>query len=220
MNVAVGILWRPTPERERAFRFVTERWRELLPDAPIVTGDAGGHGFNRAESRNVVMRACAWADVVVLSDADCVFSTDGDIHAGIAAAAETGHLVMPWSAQHYCTAEESEAIYGGDLTPLPGHEGSGALYVVTPSAWDEFGGMDPRFGSIWGGEDDGAINAAAALIGVERLFGTVLSLHHADEFRPVGSELHRPNAQLAQRYHNARSSRKRMNELIAERTPT
>lgn len=217
MRVAVAVIWRPTPERERAFRFVTDRWRQLLPDAPVITADSGGAGFNRAASRNMAMRACVFADVVVLSDADCVFSTDGDINAAIEAADKTGHLVMPWSAQHYCTAAETERIYQGNVAPLPGHEGSGALYVVTPTAYWACGGMDERTGPRWGAEDDCFLSAAFALVGVERLYGTVLSLHHADEHRPVGTVEHRPNAELARRYHDARSNRGRMLSLLAER---
>lgn len=216
MRIAVAVIWRPTPERERAFRFVCERYRTLLPDSPIVTVDAGGHGFNRAASRNQAIRLCADFDVVVLSDADCVFADDTDIYAVIGAAAD-GALHMPFTAQHYCTPEETERVYRGNLTPLPGHEGTGACYVITPNAWGACGGMDERFGEIWGGEDDQLCAAADALIGLRRHYGTVLSLHHADEHRPVGTEKHRPNAQLARRYHDQRNNPAGIRALIAER---
>lgn len=217
MNIVVAIPWRSTPERDRAFRFVCSRYRAL--GLPVVTADAGGEGFNRAASRNLAMRLCASFDVVVLSDADCVFAYDSNLARAIAEAVD-GRLHMPYTAQHYCTADETANIYAGDLTPLPGHEGSGACYVITPDAWERCGGMDERFGAIWGGEDDQLLAAATALIGVERHRGTVLSLHHADEFRPVGADFHRPNAVLAQRYHDARTNPAAIRALIAERDLT
>ena len=218
MKIAVAIIWRPTSERERAFRHVSAQYRALFPDAPIIAADAGGVGFSRAESRNVAMRSCSDYDVVILSDADCVLAHDTNINAAVVAATGDPKLHLPYTAQHYCTAEETELVYGGDSRPLPGWEGTGACYVVTPAVWEACGGMDHRFGPHWGGEDDALYAAATALTGIRRHYGTVLSLHHADEDRPIGSPSQVKNHQLSHRYHLAREDPNAIRAIIEERT--
>ncbi len=217
MNVAVAVIWRPTAAREQAFRFVCEQYRRILPGAPIIASDAGGDGFNRSASRNLAMRMCAGFDVVVLSDADCVHATPGSgLHPAIADASD-GRLHMPYTEQHYCTEAETNRIYAGDLAPIPGGEGAGACYVVTPDSYWRAGGSDERTGVVWGADDDVLYCAAHALTGVVRHAGTVLSLWHADEHRPVGQPEWLPNSMLARRYHEARDDPQAMRNLIAER---
>ncbi len=214
--IVVTIPWRATPEREAGHAFVVDQYRRLF-DGPVLDVDTGHESFNRAAARNQCVRLAEQhgASVVVISDADAVFAPPGSLHEAIAAAGD-GRLHMPYTAQHYCTEAETARILDGDLTPLPGHEGSGACYVITPAAYWACGGMDERFNG-WGGEDDGFVSAATALIGVERHFGTVLSLWHADERRPVGSAEHQPNKQLADRYYAASNRPRAMRRLIAER---
>lgn len=217
MNVAVGIPWRPTPERQSAHGFVRALYSQILDGVPVLDVDTDHKPFNRAAARNrcVELAEGLGADVVVISDADCVLAPPDSLLAAIDQAAD-GRLHLPYTAQHYCTRHETDRILAGDLRPLPGHPGTGACYVVTPTAWRACGGSDERFIG-WGGEDDALVAAARALIGVKRHWGTVLTLWHADEHRPVGSEEHRPNKELADRYHAASRSRSKMRQLIAER---
>ena len=218
MNIAVAIPWRPTPAREAGHGYVVDQYRRLLPGAPIIDADTDHEPFNRAAARNHGVRLAerAGADVVVISDADCVFATPASLIDAITAA-DDGRLHLPYTAQHYCTEAETARILEHGPDPLPGHPGNGACYVITPDAYWAAGGSDERFIG-WGGEDDGLVSASSALIGLRRHTGTVLSLWHADEHRPVGSDEHRPNKLLADRYLAAARSPRRMRALIAERT--
>lgn len=217
MNVVITIPWRPTPQRRAAHDLVRDQYERLFPAAPVLDVDTCHQPFNRAAARNRCVRLAEdlAAEVVVISDADAVFAPTGSLLEAIAAAGD-GKLHLPYTAQHYCTEDETDRIFGGDRTPLPGHPGTGACYVITPAAYWACGGSDERFIG-WGGEDDGLVSAANCLIGVRRHQGTVLSLWHADERRPVGSEEHRPNKELADRYLAASTSSKAMRQLIAER---
>jgi hypothetical protein len=219
MSTLVAIPWRPTPERQAGFDLTVARWGRLLRDADVVTVDTEHHPFNLNACRNAGVRLAEEGgyDVVVLSDADAFLADDAD-PAEVVRAAGAGGLHLPFTAQRYLSAEETAAVAAGATDALPGHPGNGACYVVTPAAWWAFGGGDERFIG-WGGDDDQIVAAALALSSVRRHWGTVLSLHHADERRPVGTEEHRPNAELAHRYWAARTNAAAMRRLIAERSP-
>lgn len=215
--IAVVIPWRPTPERQAGYDMVVQRWRQLLGDPPILAVDTCHQPFNLNAARNAGVRAAAdlGADLVVVTDADCVLADDVDLTA-VCDAAEQGGLHLPFTAQRYLTAGETAAVFAGDTRPLPGHPGNGACYISRPDAWWEWGGGDERFVG-WGGDDDQIVAAAMCLSTLTRHWGTVLSLHHADERRPVGTDEHRPNAELAQRYWAARNNPAAMRAIIAER---
>jgi hypothetical protein len=219
MRALPPIPWRPTPERQAGFDLTVARWRALVRGVEVVTVDTDHHPFNLNACRNLGVRRAeeAGADVVIVSDADAFLADDAD-PVEVLHAAGAGGLHLPFTAQRYLTAEETAAVAAGATSALPGHPGNGACYVVTPAAWWTFGGGDERFRG-WGGDDDQIIAAALALSSVRRHWGTVLSLHHADERRPVGTEEHRPNAELAHRYWAARTNAAAMRRLIAERSP-
>jgi glycosyltransferase involved in cell wall biosynthesis len=216
VRVVVAIPWRPTPERAAGFECTRARWLELLGPVPILELDTDHHPFNLNAARNLGVRMAAEldADVVVVSDADAVLADDVNVPSVLAAVA--GGLHLPYTAQRYLTPRETAAVLAGDTRPLGGHHGNGACYVTRPDAWWSWGGGDERF-SGWGGDDDQIVAAATCLSRLERHHGTVLSLHHADERRPVGTEEHRPNAELARRYWSRIRNPVGMRRLIAER---
>lgn len=217
MKLAVVFPWRPQPDRLAAYGFTRTWWESHYPDAVFGAVDTDHQPFNLSACRNKAVR---WAeqrdaDVVVLCDADSVPATRDSVDEAVAEAGD-GRLHFPFESQRYLDQAETEALYRGESPPTDGARGLGACWVLTPSAWWAAGGGDERF-SGWGGDDDGFVAAATTLIGVRRHEGTVWSLWHADECRDVGSERHRPNAELAHRYWDAIRDPAVMRRLIAER---
>lgn len=217
MNIVVVMPWRPQPARLAAHDYCRAWWARTLPDAPLIEVDTDHHPYNLAAVRNEGVRQAEEldADVVVIADADAVIVPADSLHAAITAAGD-GRLHMPFTAQRYLTEAETETLLVGGTVDLAGHHGNGAAYVIQPRSYWAAGGSDERF-SGWGGDDDQLVAACSTLIGLERWFGTVLSLWHADERRPVGAEEHRPNAELAARYWRVNGDKQAMRALIAER---
>lgn len=217
MRVVVAIPWRPQPGRLAAHRFVRGWWEHTLPTATIIEVDTDHSPYNLAAARNlgVAQAGELGADVVVIADADVIITPAHHVHDAIAAAPSTFTMHMPFTDQRYLTETESEALYAGHQVPTAGHLGNGCCYIVTPAAYWACGGSDERF-SGWGGDDDQLVAAATTLIGLTRHDGVALSLWHP-AVRDVGSDRHRPNSQLAQRYWRAMHDPAAMRALIAER---
>lgn len=220
IKVAVAIPWRATPERQAAHNYVRNVYDRRLPSAPVYEVDAPGWtGFALAPSRDLGVRLAegAGADVVVISDADAVPAAS-TLWDAIVGAYEEGGLHLPFTEQLYLTADETRDFYNGGMPLREGSPGDGALYVVRPDQWWAMGGNDNRFGDVWGGDDASAVSAAQALTSLHRHPGVVLSLHHADERRPIGAPEWQPNSDLARRYVEARNDPAAMRSLIAERS--
>ena len=217
MRTVVAMPWRPQPAREAAHALVREWLARHLPLAPVLEVDTAHHPYNLSAVRNEGVRRAEelGADMVVIIDADAIIVPPDSLHEAIAAAVD-GRVHMPFTVQRYLTQEETERVLAGGAASTHGAHGNGACYVCTPAAYWTFGGSDERF-SGWGGDDDQLVAAASTLVGLERHEGTVWSLWHADERRPVGTAEHRPNALLAQRYWAAIGSPRRMRDLIGER---
>lgn len=218
MKVVVALPWRPQPGREAPHDFVCGWFAQVLPDAPLIEVDTDHDPYNLAAVRNkaVCEAEALGADVVVVSDADCVLEDARSLHRSIDQAAVDGRVHMPFERQRYLTEAETRAILAGEWPQRhPGHHGNGCCYVMTPDTYWRFGGSDERF-SGWGGDDDQLVAAASCLVGLRRHRGVMLSLWHP-AFRDVGSERHRPNAVLAHRYWAAIRSPEAMRALIAER---
>lgn len=227
MKVCVAIAWRPTPERLPAYRHVLSLYAAQAEAAmdfgaciDIITVDTPHVPYNLAAVRNEGVRQAEarGADVVVLADADVVVTPWMHVQDAIIQAHEDGRAHLPFTLQRYLTAEETaEVIAGADPGSYPGvGVGNGCCYVITPEAYWAMHGSDERF-SGWGGDDDQFVAAASTLIGLVRHKGVALSLHHADERRPVGTAEHRPNSLLARRYWSAKGDPAAMRRIIAER---
>lgn len=216
-RIVIAIPWRPQPGRLAAHAFVRSWWARTVPSATIIEVDTDHDEYNLAAARNlgVAQAQELGADVVVLADADVVITPDHHVHAAIADAPVTRTLHMPFTNQRYLSEVESERLYAGHQVPVDGHQGNGCCYIVTPDAYWACGGSDERF-SGWGGDDDQLVAAATTLIGLTRHDGVALSLWHP-AVRDVGSERHRPNSLLAQRYWRAMHDPAAMRALIAER---
>lgn len=219
MNVVVAMAWRPQPARIAGHDYVVDWWSYWLPFAKLIEVDTDHVPYNLAAVRNEGVRQAeaAGADIVVLTDADAVIVPPENVMMCAKLAVADGRVHMPFTKQRYLTEDETTSVIMGGTAPLDGGHGNGAIYVMRPDTYWQFGGSDERF-SGWGGDDDGLVAAARTLVGLERHSGTVWSLWHADERRPVGTEEHRPNAELAQRYWDAVDNEKKMRAIIEERS--
>lgn len=204
MRLIVAFPWRPTPDREPAYRCVRGWWAEHFPQAHVIEIDTGHDQFNLAACRNEAVRRCAelGGDVVVISDAD-VLLQPGSTSEAIAAAGD--HLL------HYPFDRYFYAGYDG---AIDGNQGG--CVVVTPEGWGRFGGQDERFHG-WGGEDGQLAASAHCLSGIVEHPGLAVGLWHRS-VRDVGSSRWRPNSTLATRYWQAKDDPAEMRSLIAERT--
>lgn len=219
MRVAVTIPWRPTPDREEAFRFVWGWYTSILHLQGwdrIMAVDSGHPVFSRAASRNAAVRAASDADIVIVNDADTV-PHPATLYEAVKSALD-GQLHYGLDKMKYLSEVESYAYMAGDqvdVSDAKPHDSS--VYVVQPHRWFAAGGMDERF-TGYGGEDGALCSAARALIGVKWHKGTAVSLYHDPMVRDIGSERWKPNSILAQRYQEASRSPGQIRQLIAERS--
>lgn len=217
MKVGIAMPWRPQPGREDAHTFCVDWWERTLPDAKLYEVDTAHEVYNLAAARNLGVQVAEadGCDVVVVADADTVYTPSRHVVEAVAQAATDERVHMPFTDQRYLTEQETrKIILERVLPPLQGHRGNGCCYIMTPATYWAFGGSDERF-SGWGGDDDQLVAAATCLVGLRRHRAIALSLWHPAS-RDVGSERHKPNAALAHRYWDAVHSRQAMRELIAE----
>lgn len=218
MRVVVGIPWRPKEGRFLAYCMVREFYKRHLPDALVVEVDTPHEEYNLAAARNkvVVEAAKLDADIVIISDADCIIAPPSHLDDAIVEAFEDGRVHMPFMNQMYLSEAETAGLAVHRTEPvLGGHLGNGCCYVMRPDTYERFGGSDERF-SGWGGDDDQLVAAATCLVGLVRHPGVSLSLWHP-AVRDVGSGRHRPNSELARRYWAAIGNKSAMRAVIAER---
>lgn len=220
MKVSVAIPWRSSGEheRERNVQLTSEHLSKLGPT--VLADSSPDKPFNRAEARNTGVAICLdvpafRADVVVVCDADFLPPLDAVLEA-CEGAREDGRLHQPFTEALYLTEDET-ASYLASGTP-PGRSGgdlTGGCFVMTPEAWFEAGGMDPRFLG-WGGEDDAFRIAAETLLGPRvHHRGVMPHLHHPSA-AAFGSNAHRGNLALLRRYTQAANNPEAMRALINE----
>lgn len=223
-NVVVVIPWRGgDPGRERAYEVVSARLAAILPDAVVIAADSGHDRFNRAASRNLGIRLAqsAGADVTVLCDADTI-PEPGPLQEAIERAVRDGCLHTPYTRFLGLTEHGTEDYLAGK--PLDGCEveldyafAVGGVFVVTPAAWEQAGGMDERF-EAWGAEDVAFRRAADTLLGPTRRHeGVIVHLWHPPAPR-TGTPANDAVWDLAARYRAADGDPAAMRSLIAERS--
>lgn len=213
----MAIPWRPTPDRQAAFGAVRAFYAEHLPEAMIVTGDAGGSLFSRAGSRNVAVDLAteAGAAVLVVADADTIPEA-ASLHAAIDAC-DDYRLHYAYDRFAYLDETETADFLAAGQRPDRGLPHNSSVMVCRPRVWEAVGGQDTRFDG-WGGEDDAFFLAVNTLIGPPVWHpGLAVSLWHTP-CRDVGSERWSPNGALAARYAAASGDPTRMQLLLDERT--
>ncbi len=198
MKVRVVIPWRPNGHSERE-RNILLTSQHLSPVGSIRWADSEHQPFNRAESRNSGVRACMDADVVVVCDADFLPPLDA-VLAACKGALKDGLLHQPFTEALYLSEAETASYLDDRSLPVrSGSDLTGGCFVMTPEAWFEAGGMDPRFLG-WGGEDDAFRIAAETLLGPRvHHEGVMPHLYHPSS-AAFGTEAHSANLNLLRRY--------------------
>lgn len=201
----IGMIWRPTTGRTKAFRLANEFW---TLQGSVRYFDSMHDQFNRAASRNATVRAAekAGARKLVITDADCIPETAALEEAW--EAADDGLVHLPYTT---CLVEDrnGEALAEFDFT-------CGGVYVTTVEAWWAAGGQDERF-TKWAPEDMAFWLAHRTLLGAPMVkhAGRLISMgHERDENRHEDSESDEL-VQLYRRYEKADGDREAMETLCS-----
>lgn len=170
MKITIGIPWRGGDEwRARSFRYVEAHVGQVY-GATVLDADSGRDGpFNRSAARNILVSFAMQADVIILNDADMVAPVDA-YHVMAQVAKETERLVIGYQQYRALDGPSSSAVLEGadpfSMEPIGTTEGwsVGGIIAITPAAWLNVGGMDPRFRG-WGCEDFAFAHAASVVLG-------------------------------------------------------
>ncbi|MES2093815.1 MAG: hypothetical protein V4531_08405 [Actinomycetota bacterium] len=215
--LTVLIPWRPQPSRLAAIDAVAGWYLQNLGDVDIRTIDSDEEVFNLARCRNLGVDSIEDAgEVVVINDADTVPELEPLLEA-IAGAATSGLVHLPYTRYHWLGAPGTAQFTAGaalakcDFELVEG--ACSGVYVTTPRSWWSHGGQDERFRG-WGFEDAAWYVAHETLLDEvpRRHAGTVYALHHAQQARE--GDQYDANAALMKLYHEARSSRDAMRQLV------
>jgi hypothetical protein len=200
VKVRIGIPWHDSgsEHRARSFRYVARHVSRT--GVEIATG--GPEPWSRAAARNAL--AGCDADVVILHDADMIAPIEA-YGSMVDLACTTGRLVVGF--REYRALDESATLAvldGADPFTMPAVAtldgwSVGGIIAITPTAWAEVGGMDPRFVG-WGCEDFAFAHACALVLGpIERVETPAVHLWH-----PHGNVANDPqigaNGELMARY--------------------
>lgn len=223
MSVSVIVPLSPSaPERATVWRWLARQYATLLAAWEIRVGSAPGYGWSKGRAlRSAVERASG--DVLVVADADSWLDP-----VRLAHAAELVAEGVPWVVPHdrvwrLAPAATARVLSGyafpddlaiPDLERRPHYApAGGGVAVVTRAAWNDVGGVDPRFNG-WGGDDVAFGWALDTLTGQHvRLPGPLWHLWHPPHpsRRQPG-----PNDELAGRYLDARGDPEAMRALTDE----
>lgn len=214
--------------RDKLWAFCEAYWRRHRPGWEISEGHHDSGPFNRSAAINRAAEG-EW-DVAVLLDADTIVEP-GQIEAGIAAALDTGRLVLPFRVRCLLSQAGTAQVLRGAggswdrwvmarQVPEDAYEYISGCQIVPRALWDEVGGFDERFEG-WGGEDDAFHAACLAIAGQDaredRLYGDAWHLWH----RPSPDASHRTPTwkqakALSDRYIDAASDWIAMRQLLSE----
>lgn len=228
-RVLVGIPWRSQPHRVYAHNLVTQRYRDLLPDAHIVDVDTDHEPFCLAACRNkaVRMAEASGYDVVVLGDADTLPEpeplTAAILLATLDARLGVTRVHLPYTEYRSLRRDGTDQALDGIPLNRCAHVtipyATSGVYVTTPATWWACGGQDERFQG-WAPEDMAWLIAHRLLLGAEpaRHEGRVYALHH--ESPPKTGPAYEAAVDLYQRYLTAGDTGdvEAIRRLVAERT--
>jgi hypothetical protein len=209
------------PHRERAWRWVRERYAGAHPDWQVVEAEAPSGPWNKGEAVNPAVDAVD-AAIVVLADAD-VWTE------GLSAAVRAVRAGAPWAVPHTYVYRIDEAgtaaVVGGadwrcqPLAHPPGRPYRGILgggVLVAPASTLRAVPLDRRFAG-WGQEDECHAMALTVLAG-EPWQGSsdLLHLWHPPQERMTHRRGSPESMALRTRYHDAQENPAAMKALIEE----
>jgi hypothetical protein len=208
------------PHRERAWRWVRERYAEHHPDWEVVEALAPDGPWSKGGAVNPVVQECD-AEIIIAADADVwCDGLERAVYAVICGQAEWG---MPHRLVHRLGEEGTAAVFDGadwreqtDLAQRP-YEGfwGGGILVARRSVFFDCP-IDPRFRS-WGQEDESWALALHCLHG--KGWRGQADLVHC--WHPPAERLNRrygskENRALYGRYRRSRRDPKQMRALLQE----
>lgn len=227
MNCVVLVPFRGgTDQRRWQLWDWTSWWLDRILGWPIVVGDAGGETFSRAASVNAAAAAAGDWDVALIGDADTVQELEPAVYAAEQVALTDG-ACKPWQTRLKLSpqgtlkfAQRGPSAVGWndrDRTDRTSAQQGGGTLMVSRSAWDAVGGMDPNFVG-YGNEDLAFVAALETLVlgaPLEHTGGTCWHLHHRLA-RFVGTDRAATpaNAQRWERYKAAAGDPTEMAKLI------
>ncbi len=221
MTVAVVVPYQPTDEhRARARTFILDHYRQHHPTWELIEGNLPEWvPWSKGAALNVAIETTD-ADVLVLADADSFI--DPHVVADAVRLVEVGaaRWVVPHRLVHRLTEEATTAVYAGHRPRLAevvrrhytGLAGGG-IVVLTRTAYDTVGGIDPRFLG-WGGEDLTFGWALGTLVGPHtRLTAPLVHLWHPHPAPNLRGSLE--SEALVAEYRAARGVPRLMRAVIA-----
>jgi len=178
--------------RDQAWTFVRAWWRATFPEWPVYEGEHEEEGpFNRALAVNRAARQAdqqpgGW-DLALVIDSD-VIPEPGSVREGVALAAESGAMVLPFKSRRDLSQRGSASVIEGKTPLLPVrlkphvrrvyNDNLSSVIAVSRRLWDAVGGYDEAFVG-WGMEDNAFAVACEAHGGdIRRVPGIVWHLWH------------------------------------------
>lgn len=221
MTVAVVVPFQPTDEhRDRALAHISDHYATHHPTYELIRGDLPEWApWSKGAAVNLAIESTD-ADVLVLADADSY--VDPPVLADAVRLVEVGaaRWVVPHRLVHRLSEDATADVLAGGrarLTDLARRKyiglAGGGIVVLTRTAYETVGGIDPRFLG-WGGEDITFGWALSTLVGQHtRLTSPLVHLWHphpAPNLR--GSE---ESEALVAEYRAARGVPRLMRAVIA-----
>lgn len=246
-KISLLVPFKPSdPQRVRVWEWLEDYWLTHLPEAEIVIGIDLGLPFSKTCAVNDAASRAS-GDVFVILDADAFLDAEvirhcaREIRKGLR---QNRHVwYVPYRRLFRLTPEATDILlesspenpvlisdppppWAVESTLGSGHgHWFGAMCQIMPrDAFEDVGGMDPRFRG-WGGEDISFMHAVDTLWGKHRTVDNqLLHLWHyriqvGDDWlirQWRGQDRNNPNGNLAQRYHMAMADVERMRLLTRE----
>lgn len=204
--------------RSEAFAFVKDWWQDQ--DFPVLVG-LGGQPWSKGAAVDSV-RDAVDTDGLIVADCD-VLLTHEALSASLSAVSDGSAWAMPHGHVIRLTRNETQRIYrlGAGYVQVA-HQRAGArwappgggIVVLSTTAYDTVGGIDPRFVG-WGGEDISFARALDTLAGVGIRFGDYLwHLWHPRTPRRPGNRACHESERLAGLYLDAEGDPDAMRALV------
>lgn len=234
-----------TEDRDRIWAWLRRYWRRHLPGARIIIGYDSSVPFSKTAAVNAAA-AKARGDILIILDADAYVSPELVLRCAneIRQARRRGRRLwfVPYRRCYRLSESATERVltssprnpWRPDDPPLQtyldhdhgtrpqyGHHYMAMIAILPREAFEEVGGMDPRF-SGWGGEDISFMRAVDTIyVNHKTVDHAVFHLRHDTlglgiNRQWAGQTKRMPFALLGARYQAAYGDRARMLRLIAE----